>query len=74
MNKAGVVNSMAPPGLAGLPRRAGKKPIIAAVNGLCMGGGFEMVANCDVVIASTSAKFSLPEGDVEVAEVEGLGS
>ncbi|KAJ9630495.1 hypothetical protein H2203_001017 [Taxawa tesnikishii (nom. ined.)] len=32
MNKAGVINNMAAPGLAGLPRRAGKKPIIAAVN------------------------------------------
>lgn len=61
MNKAGVVNDMAAPGLAGLPRRGGKKPIIAAVNGICMGGGFEMVANCDLVIASSSAIFSLPE-------------
>ncbi|KAL2158815.1 hypothetical protein VTH06DRAFT_4007 [Thermothelomyces fergusii] len=40
MNEAGVVNDMAAPGLAGLPRRDGKKPIIAAVNGICMGGGF----------------------------------
>jgi len=39
MNEAGVVNEMTPPGLAGLPRRSGKKPIIAAVNGICMGGG-----------------------------------
>ncbi|KAH0493341.1 hypothetical protein TgHK011_000015 [Trichoderma gracile] len=49
------------PGLAGLPRRRGKKPIIAAVNGICMGGGFEMIANCDMVIASSTAVFSLSE-------------
>ena len=61
MNKAGVVNKMDAPGLAGLPRRSGKKPIITAVNGICMGGGFEMVANCDLIIAASTAIFSLPE-------------
>jgi enoyl-CoA hydratase/carnithine racemase len=61
MNRRGEVNDMSAPGLAGLPRRSGKKPIIAAVNGICMGGGFEMVANCDIALASSSAVFSLPE-------------
>lgn len=71
MNKAGVVNDMGAPGLAGLPRRDGKKPIIAAVNGMCMGGGFEMVANCDLVIASSSAVFSLPEAKRGIIPVAG---
>jgi mevalonyl-CoA hydratase len=71
MNKVGVVNDMAAPGLAGLPRRSGKKPIIAAVNGICMGGGFEMVANCDLVIASSSAIFSLPEVKRGIVPVAG---
>ncbi|KAG0645830.1 Mevalonyl-coenzyme A Hydratase [Hyphodiscus hymeniophilus] len=62
---------MAAPGLAGLPRRSGKKPIIAAVNGICMGGGFEMVANCDLVIACSSAVFSLPEARRGIAPVAG---
>lgn len=62
---------MAAPGLAGLPRRSGKKPIIAAVNGICMGGGFEMVANCDLVIASSSAVFSLPEARRGIVPVAG---
>lgn len=71
MNKAGVVNSMDAPGLAGLPRRSGKKPIIAAVNGICMGGGFEMVANCDMVIASAAAIFALPEVKRGIVPVAG---
>jgi len=71
MNKAGVANDMAAPGLAGLPRRGGKKPIIAAVNGICMGGGFEMVANCDLVIASSTAVFSLPEVKRGIVPVAG---
>lgn len=71
MNKAGVVNEMTAPGLAGLPRRAGKKPIIAAVNGICMGGGFEMMANCDLVVASSSATFALPEVKRGVVPVAG---
>ncbi|KAJ5623518.1 Crotonasecore [Penicillium lividum] len=71
MVKTGVVNDMSPPGLAGLPRRNGKKPIIAAVNGICMGGGFEMVANCDLVIASESAVFALPEVKRGIVPVAG---
>jgi len=71
MNKAGVVNDMAAPGLAGLPRRGGKKPIVAAVNGLCLGGGFEMVANCDVVLAASSAVFALPEARRGIVPVAG---
>jgi len=71
MNKAGTVNDMGAPGLGGLPRRSGKKPVIAAVNGICMGGGFEMVANCDLVIASSSAVFSLPEVKRGIAPVAG---
>ena len=71
MNKSGVVNGMEAPGLAGLPRRGGKKPIIAAVNGLCMGGGFEMVANCDVVVAASTAVFALPEAKRGIVPVAG---
>lgn len=49
-------------GFGGLSNRAGKKPVIAAVNGMCYGGGMEMVVNCDIVVADrVKAKFGLPE-------------
>ncbi|KAL4745249.1 hypothetical protein BDW72DRAFT_198817 [Aspergillus terricola var. indicus] len=52
---------MPPSGFGGLSRRNGKKPIIAAVNGLCLGGGCEMITNTDIVITSEKAFFGFPE-------------
>ncbi|OBT52559.1 hypothetical protein VE04_06131 [Pseudogymnoascus sp. 24MN13] len=54
----------APRGFAGVSRRIGKKPIIAAVNGFALGGGFEITLNCDLVVASPTASFGLPEASV----------
>lgn len=38
-------------------------PVIAAVNGFCLGGGIGLVGNADIVIAATDATFGLPEVD-----------
>jgi enoyl-CoA hydratase/carnithine racemase len=57
-----------PKGFAGLTFRHDlDKPVIAAVNGIAMGGGFEIALACDLIIASDRAKFALPEPRVGLA-------
>ncbi|MDN3356339.1 crotonase/enoyl-CoA hydratase family protein [Actinomadura sp. DC4] len=48
-------------GFAGIVRRPPVKPIIAAVEGYALGGGFEIVLACDLVVAAEDAVFGLPE-------------
>jgi enoyl-CoA hydratase/carnithine racemase len=58
-------------GFAGLARRDFPKPIVAAVNGAAMGGGFEIVLACDLVVAAEHAKFGLPEVTVGLMAASG---
>ncbi len=48
-------------GFAGLTERPPRKVLIAAVEGYALAGGFEIVLACDLVVASSTAMFGLPE-------------
>ncbi|RSM18692.1 hypothetical protein CDV31_002412 [Fusarium ambrosium] len=75
---AAVPGAVTPPrwettGFGGISNRVGKKPVIAAVNGICAGGGMEMVVNCDLVVAAEeAARFSLPEVKRGVVALAGV--
>ncbi len=59
-------------GFAGITHRFDLwKPLIAAVNGLCLGGGMEILAACDIAVASSTARFGLPEPRVGLAALGG---
>ena len=50
----------------GIIRRTRRTPLIAAVEGPALGGGLEIVLACDLVVASTAARFGLPEVGIGV--------
>jgi len=61
-----------PSGFGGLTRNfTRRKPVIAAVNGVALGGGFEIALACDLIIAAENAVFGLPEPKVGLAALAG---
>jgi crotonobetainyl-CoA hydratase len=59
-------------GFAGITHRFDLwKPVIAAINGLCLGGGVEILAACDLALAAEHAEFGLPEPRVGLAALGG---
>ena len=51
--------------------RAIRKPVIAAVSGWALGGGFELALSCDMIVASDTVKFGLPE--ITLGVIPGAG-
>lgn len=48
-------------GFAGITQRSSRKPLIAAVEGFALAGGFEVALSCDLIVASREARFGIPE-------------
>jgi len=68
---SGIRRERPPRGGFGLFAKPPRKPLIAAVEGYAVGGGFELCLACDIIIAADSAKFGLPEVRHNVVAIGG---
>jgi enoyl-CoA hydratase len=48
-------------GFAGITRRSARKPLIAAIEGFAVAGGFEVALSCDLIVAAKGARLGIPE-------------
>ena len=69
---AGEVPVIEGRGLGGLTERPPRKPLVAAVEGWALAGGFEILLACDLAVAARTARFGVPE--VKRALVAGAGA
>ena len=67
----GQIPTLAGRGFGGITRAEVRKPLIAAVEGWALGGGFEMALACDLIIAAEDAKFGFPEVKWGLVPAEG---
>ncbi|MFA9200137.1 MAG: crotonase/enoyl-CoA hydratase family protein [Cypionkella sp.] len=58
-------------GFGGITERGPVKPLIAAVEGYALAGGFELMISCDLVVANRNAKFGIPEAKRGLAAAAG---
>ena len=57
----GEIPTLAPGGFGGFTENPPAKPLIAAVEGFALAGGFELVLACDLIVAAKDSRFGLPE-------------
>jgi enoyl-CoA hydratase len=58
-------------GFAGITQRGPEKPLIAAVEGFALAGGFEIALSCDLIVAANNARFGIPEVKVGLVAAAG---